>query len=396
MNEPSNFDIGDMATKKNTLGSKSAEKPSEKAEKPKRSAGHQPVGNPNIVRRAKKFLSDERTHKIFGAVLLVATIYLTLACASYLFTWKIDHDKVNGNSIFGFLFSSNAEVDNWLGRLGAILSHILIFNWFGLGSFAIVAILFLFGFKLATGISLAKLWRTTGLLFYGMILSSVLLGFLSAPSNRFIGGAFGFHTSQWLVDSTGKIGMLLLWGLSVFAFVVYYFNPSFKLPERSPKSEPDDEPVEESTVKAVNTIRREDIPTEVELPTEPDMVVDDIQLEPVMEIEVDIPEEVAQPLTAQLDEGFSVEVAAAETNLSEDEINTRLEEFGEYDPTLDLSSYTLPSIELLNPYGSNAISINKEELEENLKLIRGLVWTSGGNDKCIEVSLNNNEDHCND
>lgn len=40
--------------------------------------------------------------------------------------------------------------------------------------------------------------------------------------------------------------------------------------------------------------------------------------------------------------------------------------------------------------------INKEELEENLKLIRGLVWTSGGNDECIEVSLNKHEDHCND
>jgi hypothetical protein len=40
--------------------------------------------------------------------------------------------------------------------------------------------------------------------------------------------------------------------------------------------------------------------------------------------------------------------------------------------------------------------INKEELEENLKLIRGLVWTSGGNDECIEVSINRNENHCND
>lgn len=357
-----------MATRKNTLGSKSAEKPEVKAEKPKRKAGHQPVQSPGAVKRVKKFLTDQRTHKIFGAVLLVAAVYLTLACASYLFTWKIDHDKVNGHSVLGFLFSSNAEVDNWLGRLGAILSHVLVFNWFGLSSFALVAMLFLFGFKLATGISLARLWRTTGLLFYGMVLSSVLLGFLSVPSNRFIGGAFGYHTSDWLVDSTGKPGMMLIWGLGVFTYIVYYFNPSFKIPVRERKDEElPNEPVQESSVKAVNTIRREDIPTDVEPApeTEPELeVLTQEHVEMPFEAEI-LQVEVPKPITEELAEGFSVEIAAEESNLSEDEINTRLEEFGEYDPTLDLSSYTLPSIEMLNPYGSNAISINKEELEEN-------------------------------
>ncbi len=40
--------------------------------------------------------------------------------------------------------------------------------------------------------------------------------------------------------------------------------------------------------------------------------------------------------------------------------------------------------------------VKTENLEENLKIIRGLVWTSGGNDEDINVSLNKNEDHCND
>ena len=47
--------------------------------------------------------------------------------------------------------------------------------------------------------------------------------------------------------------------------------------------------------------------------------------------------------------------------------------------------------------GNKVLSqVPQSELQENLKLIRGLVWTSGGNDKDIEVSLNKNEDHCND
>ena len=39
--------------------------------------------------------------------------------------------------------------------------------------------------------------------------------------------------------------------------------------------------------------------------------------------------------------------------------------------------------------GTNIISqLSQSDLQENLKLIRGLVWTSGGNDKDIEITLN--------
>jgi hypothetical protein len=35
--------------------------------------------------------------------------------------------------------------------------------------------------------------------------------------------------------------------------------------------------------------------------------------------------------------------------------------------------------------------VSQEELQTNLSLIRGLVWTSGGSDKDIEVILNKPE-----
>jgi len=37
--------------------------------------------------------------------------------------------------------------------------------------------------------------------------------------------------------------------------------------------------------------------------------------------------------------------------------------------------------------------IPTENIEEKLKLVRGLVWTSGGSDKDIIVSINSNEQH---
>ncbi len=40
--------------------------------------------------------------------------------------------------------------------------------------------------------------------------------------------------------------------------------------------------------------------------------------------------------------------------------------------------------------------VPQSDLQENLRTIRGLVWASGGNDKDIQIKLNNDEDHCND
>ena len=41
-----------------------------------------------------------------------------------------------------------------------------------------------------------------------------------------------------------------------------------------------------------------------------------------------------------------------------------MEELGEYDPTLELSKYQMPKMDLLNNYGNNTISIDKNDLEE--------------------------------
>jgi S-DNA-T family DNA segregation ATPase FtsK/SpoIIIE len=65
------------------------------------------------------------------------------------------------------------------------------------------------------------------------------------------------------------------------------------------------------------------------------------------------------------DLGMEVELPAAEEELSEHEIEQKMQEFGPYDPKLDLSRYELPALELLKSHGSGGPQINKEELEEN-------------------------------
>jgi hypothetical protein len=46
--------------------------------------------------------------------------------------------------------------------------------------------------------------------------------------------------------------------------------------------------------------------------------------------------------------------------------------------------------------GINVLSqIPQDDLTKNLNLIRGLVWTSGGNDSDIEIILNKSNPPCN-
>jgi S-DNA-T family DNA segregation ATPase FtsK/SpoIIIE len=40
-------------------------------------------------------------------------------------------------------------------------------------------------------------------------------------------------------------------------------------------------------------------------------------------------------------------------------------DFGLFDPTLDLSNFKFPTLDLLKEYSTGGITINQEELEEN-------------------------------
>ncbi|MDR1877117.1 MAG: DNA translocase FtsK, partial [Flavobacteriaceae bacterium] len=81
------------------------------------------------------------------------------------------------------------------------------------------------------------------------------------------------------------------------------------------------------------------------------------------EFEIDIPaeEETVDEITLTIEETKKEEI------LSEDEIGKNIhDEFGPYDPKLELPRYKYPVLDLLKTYNApNSITINNEELEEN-------------------------------
>lgn len=72
----------------------------------------------------------------------------------------------------------------------------------------------------------------------------------------------------------------------------------------------------------------------------------------------------AEDLNGDLN-GMSVTARTDEAVLTEEQIEAKLAEFGEYDPKLDLSSYEPPPLDLLADHGSGEITVTKEELEMN-------------------------------
>lgn len=306
--------------------------------------------------------------QFLGLFLVLFSFFLLISFISYLFTWQNDQDKL-AYSFSEYFFDSSIVVENWLGKLGAALAHQFIYKWFGVISFLFVLLFLITGAALSIRVSFLPIIKTYKHSFFHIIWWSVALGFFSTV-NPILGGAFGYHINNWLVSFAGNVGTgaILIFSASIYAIVTFSLNiENIKNLFKSEEKEESEE-VEEETDELKNTLieTEENIENEE---SEEEIKEEEVINEPKEEIK-------EEPIEInEVDEkgiGFSVEkVEDKEKILSDDELNSKVEEFGEYDPTLDLSSYQFPHIDLLKDYGTQGVSINKEELEENKNKIVG-------------------------
>ena len=90
------------------------------------------------------FIRDRRFQLTIGFFLLVLSLFLLVSFVSYLFTGKAVQSVVESVQEIG-LFQSGLEVDNWMKLSGALAAHYFIFEWFGLASFLLPFLFFLYG-----------------------------------------------------------------------------------------------------------------------------------------------------------------------------------------------------------------------------------------------------------
>lgn len=311
----------------------------------------------------------ERSVKLTGACLLLISLYLFIAFISFIFTWKYDQDKVMTSWID--LFFSEIKVDNWLGKLGAIVSHKFIHSGFGIASFVFPAILFIAGFKLLFKITLLSLTTALKHSFFILIWGSLALGYLFKNSLFFLGGSFGYVNSTFLNGALGVIGNGLFLTFAFLSYLVVAFNLSFSLVKKTEEINTEANIAEEDINSLEITNSFKEIINEPET-TSSETITTEIDFETNNSIDEDtITKETSPESIEESDSNieFSVEqnTETTETEAKEDtkENTDLLEKYGEYDPTLELSSYQFPELDLLNDFGTNEITVNKDELNAN-------------------------------
>ncbi len=316
------------------------------------------------------FLNNERFQKIFGLTLLLFAVYLTIAFTSYCFTWDTDQTKVLSN-----LFSPEVKVNNWLGKFGALLSHIFLYKWFGIASYLLAFLAFVTGLRITFHIGIFNFRKTYIYSFFFLIFISVSLGYIF-PDNEltFLGGAYGYTMSSKLNEFLGQIGAGVFLLFTFIVFLVAAFNTSFDLSKKKiidNTTATDPLPENEDKKNSVNKFK-EDITTNEEVKEtdkEDDFFITNNEQHDIVEdIDKSFLKEEILLTTDDNDVQFSVvSNENKEEELSPEKISEALiAQVGEYDPTLDLSSYLFPPIDLLENYGgSKDIVINTEELNAN-------------------------------
>ncbi len=180
----------------------------------------------------KELMNDERTHKIMGAFFLLIAFLLFVAFTSYLFTWQEDMSVVSqGASIL--LPSHEQPMANMLGAAGAYFSHVFFRSGFGIASYIVCTLFFIAGINLFLGRKVFSLVRNIKYVIVGLIVISVSAAFITKGSAFPWGGGVGDMISNWMQQLIGKLGTAAVLLVAALSYIIWRFNPVFKLPVRN-------------------------------------------------------------------------------------------------------------------------------------------------------------------
>ncbi|NYJ27011.1 DNA translocase FtsK [Allomuricauda sp. ARW1Y1] len=311
------------------------------------------------------FKLSKQNKIIFGSLLIVLSIALFFSFMSFYFTWQEDQ------SMLSQFADRNAQASNLLNKFGANVSHFFMYKGFGLASFVFPFLLAITGLYLFLGLELKGLISKWIWGLVGVIWGSIALGFFAADF-PLLGGLVGYEMNDFLQDYTGKIGvfLILIFILMVILVRLFNFTPEgfanfFRRQKRQITSELKGDEISNPSMDSSMEDDENQIPltTEDTIPEKIDTYTHKKDIPPLDEagLDVNIPEE------EESDIDLKVETTPVEEEEETDAKAAKLvEDFGEFDPKLELGNYKFPQLDLLDAHGaSSGITINQEELEEN-------------------------------
>jgi S-DNA-T family DNA segregation ATPase FtsK/SpoIIIE len=321
-------------------------------------------------KKLMNFITDERIGFIMGIVVLIGVCFMLVSFISYFFSGAADQSKMDLS--WSEMQLKRVDIHNWASVAGAILSETFINRWFGVSSFFIVIFGFILGLRLMK-VRIASLWKSFFHTCFWLIWLSVTLSYaLSAFTKNYLffslAGEHGDGVNKWLISYVGIPGTLMI---LVGTFLVYAIvsskatipflkrvfsrqpkNIQITQPEFDTKTEAD-----EATVAVGTEIIPEDWITKGKENDE------ELIIEP--EETDDVPFEIEQ--APKNIDNKPVDLLELEINENEGEDPYyNLAKLGKFDPTLELSHYNFPTLDLLKVYGTdNDTQIDMAEQNAN-------------------------------
>jgi len=293
--------------------------------------------NPKLIRQRQV---------LFGGGLMLFALLLSIAFGSYLINWKSDFSTI------GSFTDKTVVAKNLLNKVGAILSHYFIYQGVGLAAVFFPYLLGLTGYKLFFNSKTNHLISSWAWGISHLIWLCITLGYFF-PTEILLSGIVGHEINVFMISYIGSVGVLTSLAFFFLCFIVIELEWT---PEK----------MKQWWIGSKNKEVENKI-TNDETLIDPVFLDEDSKDE--IEIDFDTTKSknetpIKEPIL-KTDE-LIMEVETLEEELVDEKLaNSLVEKQGFFDPTLELSNFKMPNIELLKDYGDTGITINQEELEAN-------------------------------
>lgn len=342
--------------------------------------------NNNLIGKIRTYTKHERVVFSTGILLILTSVYILICLISFFVTGGADQSEIATNT--GIATGVSNNISNWGGMFGARLSNLLINRWMGIASFLICP------FLAMCGMSLMKLkhysfGRLLSLTCASMIIISLFCGFFFVngydDSYVFLGGMHGYYATQLLEANIGWSGTLLfiLGAILIFAIVVFnnatdflrklFSGEYWKKKVLTPDDCDDMSPLRESTDNASETTDEWDTSKKeivMNSGKQADKSEEDEEETHTEDTSEEEEEENSVIPTDDKNDKEPGEVAFTVNRITEEELaKKRVNDLGDYDPTLDLAHYNMPTFDLLDQSSVNELTIDNEEQNANKQRI---------------------------
>ena len=312
-----------------------------------------------IKNKQKKELSSSK-RLFIGSALIITAIFLFSSFVSYIFTGEIDQSSLNN------FFDKNEINSNILGKLGARISEFFIYRGFGISSIILSFLIFLSALHILLDIKNKNLLKNWAWGFYLIFYFSIIFASINADS--VFSGVIGFEINKLLDTYISNLGIIFL---IIFMTLIYFtfrlkigvddfkkirnFFKQFKKNNIDESSDNEDEEIYDEIEKNESNDNNDFSENQINEVISTNLESTELNTEKI-EIE---DKKIADDLDIQVEK--IIEEKSEIDNLSDELVDN----FGKFDPTLELSKFQFPKLKLLKQYDSEKITIDKEELEEN-------------------------------